>query len=81
MTNLKVVLVRYQAERDSELKRDRAAAERCHMCMMIKMSDLFGFVNDLKNKYYYKFTTESRTRMNTNIDLMLMLEPELMMLI
>ena len=38
--------VRNQGNRDSQLKGDHIAAERGHMYMMIKMRDLFGFVND-----------------------------------
>ena len=34
--------------RDSQLKNDHIAAERGHMYMMIKMSDLLGFINDLE---------------------------------
>ena len=40
--------VRNQGNRDSQLKADHIAAERGHMYMMIKMSDLFGFINDLE---------------------------------
>ena len=40
--------VRKQGNRDSQLKSDQIAAERGHMYMMVKMSDLFGFVNDLE---------------------------------
>ena len=40
--------VRSQGNRDSQLKGDYIAAERGHMYMMIKMSDLFGFLNDLE---------------------------------
>ena len=40
--------VRNQGNRDSQIKGDHIAAERGHMYMMIKMSDLFGFVNDLE---------------------------------
>ena len=40
--------VRDQGNRDSQLKGDHIAAERGHMFMMIKMSDLFRFVNDLE---------------------------------
>ena len=43
--------VRNQGNRDSQLKVDHIAAERGHMYMMVKMSDLFGFVNDLKKLY------------------------------
>ena len=39
--------VRNQGNRDSQLKGDLIAAERGHMYMMIKLRDLFGFVNDL----------------------------------
>ena len=38
--------------RNSQLKGDHIAAERGHMYMMIKMSDLFGFVNDLEKIIY-----------------------------
>ena len=44
--------VRNQGNRDSQLKSDHIAAERGHMYMMIKMSDLFGFVNDLEKIIY-----------------------------
>ena len=44
--------VRNQGNRDSQLKVDHIAAERGHMYMMIKMSDLFGFVNDLEKFIY-----------------------------
>ena len=37
-----------QGHRDGQLKGDHAAAKRGHMYMMVKMSDLFGFVNDLE---------------------------------
>ena len=40
--------VKIQGEGDSQLKGDHIAAQRGHMYMMIKMSDLFGFVNDLE---------------------------------
>ena len=40
--------VRNQGKRDSQLKGDYIAAERGHIYMMIKISDLFGFVNDLE---------------------------------
>ena len=38
--------------RDSQRKNDHIAAERGHMYMMIKMSDLFGFLNDLEKIIY-----------------------------
>ena len=44
--------VRNQGNRDSQLKGDHVAAERGHMYMMIKISDLFGFVNDLEKIIY-----------------------------
>ena len=44
--------VRNQCNRDSQLKGDHIAAQRCHMYMMIKMSDLFRFVNDLEKIIY-----------------------------
>ena len=44
--------VRNQGNRDSQLEGDYNAAQRGHMYMMIKMSDLFGFVNDLEKIIY-----------------------------
>ena len=44
--------VRDQRERDSQLKGDQIAAQRGHMHMMIKMEDLFGFINDLEKVIY-----------------------------
>ena len=44
--------VRNQGNRDSQLKGDHIAAERGHMFMMIKMNDLFGFLNDLEKIIY-----------------------------
>ena len=44
--------VRNQGNRDSQLNGDHAAAERGHMYMTVKMSDLFGFVNDLEKIIY-----------------------------
>ena len=44
--------VKNQGNRDSHLKSDHIAAQRGHMYMMIKMSDLFGFVNDLEKMIY-----------------------------
>ena len=44
--------VRNQGNRDSQPKGDHAAAERGHMYMMVKMSDLSGFVNDLEKIIY-----------------------------
>ena len=45
-------LVRNQGNRDNQFKGDHNAAERGHKYMMIKMSDLFGFVNDLEKILY-----------------------------
>ena len=44
--------VKNQSNRDSQLKGDHIAAQRGHMYMMIKMSDLFGFVYDLEKIIY-----------------------------
>ena len=44
--------VRNQGNGHSQLKGDHIAAQRGHMYMMIKMSDLFGFVNDLEKIIY-----------------------------
>ena len=44
--------VKNQENRESQPKGDHAAAERGHMCMMVMMSDLFGFVNDLEKIIY-----------------------------
>ena len=44
--------VRNQSNGDSQFKGDHIAAQRGHMYMMIKMSDLFGFVNDLEKIIY-----------------------------
>ena len=44
--------VKNQGNRDSQLKGDHIAAQRGHMYMMIKMSDLFGFVYDLEKIIY-----------------------------
>ena len=40
--------VRNQGNRDSQLKGYHAAAQISHMYMMVKVSDLFGFANDLE---------------------------------
>ena len=41
--------VRNIDNRNIQLKGDHVAAERGHMYMIVKMRDLFGFVNDLEN--------------------------------
>ena len=46
------VFVKNQGNRDSHLKGDHIAAQRGHMYMMIKMSDLLGFVKDLEKIKY-----------------------------
>ena len=57
--------VRNQGNRDSQLKGDHIAAKRDHMYMMIKMSDLFGFVNDLE-KIIYGFGFKLTLKRNNN---------------
>ena len=44
--------VRNKGNRDSQLKSDNAAAQIDHMYMMVRKSDLFGFVKDLKKIIY-----------------------------
>ena len=44
--------VKNQGNRDSQLKGDHIDAQRGHMYMMIKMGDLFGFINDLEKIIY-----------------------------
>ena len=44
--------VRNQGNGDNHLKSDHIATERGHLYMMVKMSDLFGFVNDLEKIIY-----------------------------
>ena len=44
--------VRNQGNRDSQLKGDHIVAQRGHVYMMIKMSDLFGFIKDLEKIIY-----------------------------
>ena len=44
--------VKNQGNRDSQLKGDHIAAQRGHMYMMIRMSDLFGFIIDLEKIIY-----------------------------
>ena len=44
--------VKNQCNRDSQPKGDHIAAQRGRMYMMIKMSDVFGFVNDLEKIIY-----------------------------
>ena len=51
MMNMRVVLLEIRV-RDSQIKVDHAAAERGHLCTMIRMSDLFVFVKDLEKIIY-----------------------------
>ena len=44
--------VRNLGNRDSQIKGDHAAAERGHMYIMVKMSNIFGFVNDLEKNLF-----------------------------
>ena len=44
--------VKNQGNRDGQFSGDHFVAQRGHMYMMIKMSDLFGFVNDLEKIIY-----------------------------
>ena len=57
--------VRNQGNRDSQLKGDHIASQRGHMYMMIKMSDLFGFINDLE-KIVYGFGFKLILKRNNN---------------
>ena len=44
--------VRNQGNRDCQLKNDHIVAQRGQMYMMVKMSDLFGFINDFEKIIY-----------------------------
>ena len=44
--------VRNQRVRDSQLKGEHIAPQRCHVYMMIKMKDLSVFINDLVKIIY-----------------------------
>ena len=57
--------VRNQGNRDNQLKVDCIAAERGHMYMMVMMSDLFGFVNDLE-KIIYGLGFKLKLKRNNN---------------
>ena len=68
--------VRNQCNRDSLLKDDHAAAERGHMLRMIKMSYLFGFVNDLEKIIYglgFKLILKEIIMMQLYLELVLVL--------
>ena len=75
--------VRDQGNRDCQLKDDHIAAERDHMYMMIEMSDLFGFVNDLEKIIYglgFKLDFKKKIKMiELYLELMLVLMQLLMM--
>ena len=49
---MRVVLLEIKVIEIVNLENDHIAAERGHMYMMIKMSDLFGFINDLEKIIY-----------------------------
>ena len=57
--------VRNQVDRDSQHNGDHIAAELGHMYMMIKMCDLFGFVNDLE-KIIYGLGFKLKLKRNNN---------------
>ena len=46
-------LVRGQGEIHSQLKSDHIVAKRSHMYVMIKVKDLFGFLNDFRKEYIW----------------------------
>ena len=76
--------VENQGNRDSQLKGDNIAAQRGHMYMMIKMSDLFGFVNDLEKIIFglgFKRILRIIIMIELYIDLMLILVQLPMMVI
>ena len=74
--------VRNQGNRDSQLKGDYIAAQRGHLYMMIKMSDLFGFINDLEKVSYglgFKLKLKIIIMIELYLELMLILAQLLMM--
>ena len=76
--------VKNQGKRDSQLKGDHIAAQRGHMCMMVKMSDVFGFVNDLEKIIYglgFKLLLKKIIMIELYIELMLILVQLPMMVI
>ena len=73
-----------QGNRDSQLKGDHIAAELGHMYMMIKMSDLFSFVNDLEKIIYglgFKLIFKEIIMIERFLELMLVLMQLVMMVI
>ena len=68
--------VRNLGNRDSQLKGDHATAQICHMYMMVKMSELFGFVNDLEKIIYglgFKLTLKRNNNDRAHYRIMLVL--------
>ena len=69
--------------RNSQLKGDHVAAVRDHLYMMIKMRDLFGFVNDLEKIIYglgFKLILKEVIMIELYLELMLILVQLLIML-
>ena len=67
--------VRDQSNRDSQLKVDHATVERGHMYMMVKMRDLFGFLNNSEKNLYglgFKLILKKTILIELYIELMLM---------
>ena len=50
--NTKVFSVRSQKERDIQLKSDPKTAQKGHLCFIIKMQDLYGFIKNLEKIIY-----------------------------
>ena len=68
--------VRNQGNRGDQLKRDHIPAERGHTYLMVKMSDLYGFVNDLEKIIYglgLKLIFEKIIMIELYLELMLVL--------
>ena len=74
--------VRNQGNRYSQLKGDHIAAERGHMYMMVKISDLFGFLIDLE-KIIYEIIKDSKEiiMIEPYLELMLVLMQLVMMVV
>ena len=70
--------------RGSKLKGDHAAAQIGHMYMMVKMSDLFGFVNDIEKIIYglgFKLILKQTIIIELYTELILVLVQWIMMVI
>ena len=68
--------IRNQGNRNSKFKGDHAAAERGHMYMMVKKSDLFDFLNELEKIVYglgFKLIFKKRKMTELYLELMLVL--------